>query len=444
MRSPGKTTVIVVMLITAVTVRGLALWLHHAHLEDDRDAYLAVAESVAQGRGFLDSKTSEPTAYRPPLYPLVLAGLLKLGGGSVLLAALHLTLSVGTVLLTLLLARRLQLGGTAYVAAFLVALDPLLAEYATFPMTETLFTFLVTLMLLLIARPASPDLGGGDSSNDPLIAPRNYRRPFALGATFGLCALCRPTIWAFGGLVVLIWMWRFIKSSEHSTRTAATLGSVVLTAAVVVSPWMVRNLIVFGRPMLTTTHGGYTLLLANNPVFYSEVVDKPWGTVWDDAPDTRTQQAWYGNVEAAMAGELNADAGEIERDRWMYDRAWQNIRNEPALFLRACVLRFRRFWNIAPQGKAGTGLAPPILWGVRLFYGLVLVAMVVGLLRLLCCRPRSSAWWPLVLLIVSFCGVHLFYWTNLRMRAPLIPAIALLAASALSRRRGGSDEAETR
>jgi hypothetical protein len=33
-----------------------------------------------------------------------------------------------------------------------------------------------------------------------------------------------------------------------------------------------------------------------------------------------------------------------------------------------------------------------------------------------------------VLLIVAFMAVHAVYWTDARMRAPLIPAVALLAA----------------
>jgi hypothetical protein len=34
----------------------------------------------------------------------------------------------------------------------------------------------------------------------------------------------------------------------------------------------------------------------------------------------------------------------------------------------------------------------------------------------------------LALLIASFCAVHLFYWTDARMRAPVMPAVVLFAA----------------
>ena len=43
------------------------------------------------------------------------------------------------------------------------------------------------------------------------------------------------------------------------------------------TPWAWRNARIFGEPVWSTTHGGYTLALANNPVYYAEVLDGPAG-----------------------------------------------------------------------------------------------------------------------------------------------------------------------
>ncbi len=51
----------------------------------------------------------------------------------------------------------------------------------------------------------------------------------------------------------------------------------LLALGLTIAPWPIRNQVRFGRPIVTTTHGGYTLLLSNNPVYYSEVVLEPWG-----------------------------------------------------------------------------------------------------------------------------------------------------------------------
>jgi len=63
------------------------------------------------------------------------------------------------------------------------------------------------------------------------------------------------------------------------------------------------------------------------------------------------------------------------------------------------------------------------------------VAMFVGCFRLRRCLFTSS-WLPVLALFVTLSAVHAIYWSNIRMRAPAIPAIALLAACAIPPLRG--------
>ena len=57
--------------------------------------------------------------------------------------------------------------------------------------------------------------------------------------------------------------------------------------------------------------------------------------------------------------------------------------------------------------------------------------MAVGIIRLK--RGDWSPWWPLALLMGSFCAVHLVYWTDARMRAPVMPVVVLFAVKGWSR-----------
>jgi len=43
--------------------------------------------------------------------------------------------------------------------------------------------------------------------------------------------------------------------------------------------------------------------------------------------------------------------------------------------------------------------------------------------------PWLSTWGFGLLLAVVFTGVHAFYWSNIRMRAPLVPLVAMAAAA---------------
>ena len=75
----------------------------------------------------------------------------------------------------------------------LVAVDPLLLQYTPYVMTETVFTLLLTALLAAITC----DCRGG-------------KRQVAVGVLFGLCALCRPTIWPVGIFAAAWWGWRWI------------------------------------------------------------------------------------------------------------------------------------------------------------------------------------------------------------------------------------------
>ncbi|HID24200.1 MAG TPA: dolichyl-phosphate-mannose-protein mannosyltransferase [Planctomycetaceae bacterium] len=405
----------------AFTLRVVALVLQSDHLAQDRDAYLAIARNLAAGQGYVSVAGGPPTAYRPPLYPLVLALLLRVGRGTAGIAFLHTVLGVGTVCLTLLLGRRLGLGAGRFLAALLVAADPLLVQYSTFPMTETVFTFLVA--ALLAAGMSLTETSG------PAARGMVWRGAL-VGLLFGLCALCRPTIWAFGVLAVAWWcLPRPGRSSRRRGPSAGLMGRTALVVAIAagltVAPWILRNYRAFGLPIVTTTHGGYTLLLGNNPVFYREVVAQPWGTVWSGESLARWQRSLRRELDAAEPPLRT----EPERDRWMYRRAWRTIVREPGWFLRSCWLRFRRLWSVAPVGPVRDTLPMPAIWAIRSYYAFVTAGLILGLFRLR--RIEWRRWMPLVLLIVAFTAVHLLYWSNMRMRAPLVPAIALLCALGL-------------
>ncbi|MCH7989524.1 MAG: hypothetical protein IID46_10315, partial [Planctomycetes bacterium] len=117
--SRQEKVLIAVVLAVAVLSRSAALWVFSDNVTDDRDAYLAIAQNVADGNGLTATDADHPTAYRPPLYPLLLAVVLKLGGCPVAIGILQLLLGTATVFLTAMLGHRLGLGRASCVAALL-------------------------------------------------------------------------------------------------------------------------------------------------------------------------------------------------------------------------------------------------------------------------------------------------------------------------------------
>lgn len=445
MKFVSDTACLIACLSIALALR-LAVILHEpGQLSIDRDAYLGIANSVAEGRGYSSPNSAIPTAFRPPLYPLMLAIGFRLIPQLPVVAEINLLAGLLTVCLTASLGKHLQLGRLRYLAALLVGIDPLLLQYSARPMTESICACLTALWLWSIIGGwprTSPLKKGSDplrASDDALQTDRpRFQSGLALGRglvtgfAFGLLVLSRPTFWPMAGFFVLWWLYdrRRAGTNDAENRGAAWIqtgvGSAVGTFLTVI-PWLARNWLVFGVPILTTTHGGYTLLLGNNPVFYEQVVSKPWGAAWPDD----SQRQWEADRRSQMERDIGPGSNEIEQDRWNSRQAWSYIQSHPVPTFQAAIHRVRSLWNILPQGDAASGVNPLVLIGAGSYYAIVLIACLIGLALILRGEDRAK-WMPLFLLILSVQLVHLLYWTNTRMRAPLTPAIALFAAATVS------------
>lgn len=454
------------LLIFTLIVRGTVLWLMRDNLNQDPDAYREIAENLlvygefALGKPNRDNAESQPrpTAYRPPLYPVLLSNLPTADGGQLSLAkvaALHLLLGVATVWLTWLTARRVhemhlepRVAGSKVpfashmhpmIAGLLVACDPLLLNQQTLVMTETLAAFLTILSLWCLAR--------FDSARTPFNAALT-------GGTIGLAVLCRPTFLPWLGLVGLGMMVARGSNAERGTRNAVSrkkwaglvndvgrrtmnLASLGVVAAIVVSPWAIRNQQRFGKPIITTTHGGYTLLLGNNQSFYEWLNHDETGIPWSAAQLTNfmetqeKRQLHLGWDRSQMYG-----LHEGNEDRGNYELAMAAIKRDPTSFVRACVYRVCQLWSPLPHKLTTTESTSRRLlrYATCIWYCGVFALAAVGIWQLRW-QILQPPWVWGVLLCLVFTAVHTFYWTNMRMRAPLMPFIALVSASSLSKRK---------
>lgn len=394
--------------------------LRYEELNTDPDSYLGLARSLAAGRGYSIPGSRVPTAFRPPLYPLLLSvmstdSLVWARGG------FNVLLGVAGGLFVWLAAVRFGFGPVGRCLAAAVFLcDPLLLRYSSLPMTESLCACLSAMLIWQLAGRHQ----------------LRSRESLLTGLLFGLCVLSRPTYWGFAGLLgvaTLLGWWRRDRNVEPAGRRQP-VRAVVLTclgAVLVVAPWVIRNLFVLGHPVVMTTHGGYTILLGNNAAFYKEVVNQPWGTVWDGSRGAG-QAVWADNINRQL-DQLGLH-GEVERSRWMTHRAVSTIRQHPQTAIRAMLLRFVRFWNVVPSGPAADGIPRLLKRCVGIYYCALWMLLLLGGLQVVRGRvAHRKQWGMVILLVVSFSAIHLIYWSNVRMRAPIVPGIALLAALPLDR-----------
>ena len=435
----------VLLMIGALLVRGAVCLRGVDQYSSDLDAYRAIAETLGVTGVFGLTATSGetiPTAFRPPLYPYLLSWLLvdqRLPNAGV--AALHALLGALAVLFTYLAGLSMLRAKTglwgAIVASVLVMIDPVLLRQSTLVMTETLATTLVCIVIWWWAR----------YRNEA----RDTTFGLVLGGLLALAFLVRPTFLVWGILLVaasVFFNWRLGRARWRQ------LAAAVAVICLVIGAWTLRNARAVGHPVWATTHGGYTLLLGNNPSFYSYLNSGSRTGVWDSElfqvayshrydGDPRTPEFWQQNwngMREMQSDEVVRQTTEHSDDRLAYESARAVIKRQPSMFLWAVGVRVCRLWNPFPSQTAGR-----VSWtvaAVGIYCCCLFAAMLVGCFRL----GRdflTETWWPVLALFLTLTLVHTVYWSNIRMRAPAIPAIALLASAAIPvrpRRTEGSIE----
>jgi hypothetical protein len=269
---------ILLILLLALGLR-LLLWSQPLHqLANDEVEYVAVARDLLAGRGWQFYQHYH--WLRAPLYPLFLAGSLWLAGGdpapglpsvslgfaqTLHLAALpNIALSVATVYLSYRLALAL-FGRTsvALLAALLNALLWTLATFASLYMCETLFTFLFTAGLLCLASRSAQAAGGR----------RRLWLAIGAGIFFGLATLTRSITLAFLPAIAIWLLLGHPSAKDEGRRTGwsfvfrHSLTSLIflLSAALVIAPWTIRNYQAYGRAILVETGLSYNLWAFNEP-----------------------------------------------------------------------------------------------------------------------------------------------------------------------------------
>lgn len=427
--NPRRWRLAAAVLVFAIVVRAAVLIIGVAGFERDVDGYRRLAENLrATGVfGWVDSEETgqvNPTRFRPPLYPLLLAALIRQGTlAPVAVGLLHLALGIATVGSVLLLSSRSNMGRWSALAALLVACDPILLFQSTQIMTETLAAALATFGLVCLA---------------------GSRRPMAAGmagAVMALAILCRSTFLPWFGLCFLTVL---IHPAYRPHRWAHGLAMLVC-ASIVLAPWMVRNYRQTGTPRVTTSHGGYTLLLGNNPSFYDFLEEGGPRATWDSGEWVR---AWkrrdffrdpndvqWADLKLAHNEDVSPATGrspfsEEEDDRFAYALARRYLRERPVSFAYSCLVRVGRLWQLTPNplSDAESVSRRAVRYLVGGWYGVLSLLAFAGALSLGKDLVRPP-WIGGLLLCVTFTAVHCLYWSNMRMRAPLMPFVCLVAAA---------------
>jgi 4-amino-4-deoxy-L-arabinose transferase-like glycosyltransferase len=257
------------LLLTLSAYVQLTVWtktIVHAPLSADAKEYFSYAWNLHEHRMYsweptwIDGSTPrQPDKVRTPGYPLLLLLLGKPQPNedwASRFGLMQAAMTVGIVLFSYLLARRMAGWKWGLACGLLVATDPFVSNMAVYLLTETSFAFL--LLAAFLASLRALDEG----------AHRGWT--IAAGLCWGACSLVRPTTQFLlptllaGALLVPAW---------RRWRGSAALAT--LAFALVMAPWFIRNL------SLPPSPPGQSLMV--NSIVHGSYPD----FMYEDQPETR-------------------------------------------------------------------------------------------------------------------------------------------------------------
>ncbi|PIE53132.1 hypothetical protein CSA37_03255 [Candidatus Fermentibacteria bacterium] len=220
----------------------------------------------------------EPTAVMEPGYPFLLSLMFRLLGpvtGAVFLLNLIFAAAGAFAVMKLVSDSWGRVKGT--MAGVLWALYPPYIYFSGHAMTETAHSALLMVTALLV-----------------LSAGRGKGNGFTAGAATGLFFLVRATALFLLPLEMAWLAWQ---------RRWKSLLFIILGFAAAVSPWVVRNYVELGSPVLMPTKGSLNLWMRNNP----DVLDIEGIHVPEDIPVNSPELLEYPAMDS-LPGELDRSA----------------------------------------------------------------------------------------------------------------------------------------
>jgi hypothetical protein len=338
----------------------------------DAWGYHRLALNLDRGNGFSLRRQAPylPDSVRTPLYPAFLLLVRRTLGPSPRTAAIVQALldgctTLGTYALAAQIAGMLgttwkQSRGAGYLAALLYALNPAQIRLVNELLAETLLSFLLTCCLLVLLR--YNRLAASGPSRAP--RPKAAFSALLLGLLVGLAALCKPNV----QFLPLIWLTclLFARRPRRSARDrpgakAAGVpahlslrqrlpahwghaGLAMLAFLSVLTPWLVRNQVVFGRFFLSAAFEGNVSRVSAPATLISarQAYAIPWSADWENAfgqivAEAGTRFGWDKPWDSLSPRELDA------ANRQVYRIAREKLIEHPLAWLQSHTLGMLRY-----------------------------------------------------------------------------------------------------
>lgn len=361
-----------------------------------------IAKALATGEGFASPFTefhTGPTAWEPPVYPYLTAGVFKVFGiytrkSAFILLVINSIFSALTCIPLFHVARRIFGLKVAKWSAWTWALMPYAMYWAVKWIWETSITQFLLVTLLLVTLQLEEEN-------------QSYRRWALWGLLWGCAALTNPSVLSVLPFFGLWLVYRRLRARK-SWLLPPALAALVFCATI--SPWLVRNYRTFGHFVFIRSNFGAEFRMGNGP--------RAQG-LW---------MSWLHPSHNVLEIKKYKALGELAYVAARKQQALDWIRSNPAQFATISFRKFIFYWADPPWGGA---IMPLKNW-------LFLASSVLGWFGLaLALKHRKHGAGLLAILLTVYPAVYYFVFPHPRYRAPIEPALFVLILFLFSETREG-------
>jgi len=361
-----------------------------------------IGRAIASGRGFSDPFTlpTGPTAWEPPLYPYLIAGVFRLTGiythlSAFILLSINSLFSALTSIPIFLIARKCFSEKVAVWTAWMWAVLPSVMFWSTRWVWETsLAALLLTVIFWLTLRLEDAEGTG------PWIG---------FGLLWGVAALTNTSLLSF---LPASGLWAWYRRANQRRRSLAGVVLALIFFSATIAPWLVRNYEVFGKFIFVRSNFGAELRLGNGP----------------DANGMWMQ--WLHPSQNVLEMRRYQQLGEIEYVATRKREAIDFIRESYGRFAWLSFKRFLYYWGGLPRSSEIPALAP---FKNSLFLASSVLAFW-GLGRAL--RKKRPGAWLFLWLVVCYPAIYYFVFPHPRYRHPIEPELGILIVYVISEAEG--------
>lgn len=362
-----------------------------------RDGWFTIATNLAHGHGYSTNSLLTyfpvdrlvPTAARSPVPVLLLAALIRLAGSHWYYPALLFSWCCSGVVAVAAYWIAVRASGRHFLGlwtgvVFAVYLSEMYITTTFAVASEPIFSALLAAYLVLSIR---------------AVDRSSVRTAIAAGAVLALASLSRPAVLLLP-VVPVAWMLYRLRR-----QAVAMVVGLSLTFAVMHVPWIVRNDAVFGRPIVTTTLGGFVLYRHNAKIEKNE---------YDLGYSLASFVPMVRNLTAS-AGRTLQSYDEPELNDFLSTRAQRIILAHPWRYLKLCVYRTIWIWYVDNSGRGLYALENAAIY----------VLALIGLWYAV--RARDPIYALLLLNIAYFVAVYSAINVQYRYISPVMPLMILIA-----------------